>query len=226
MPVTYVQSKSAILNGNSTVLTVSATFAAPVTAGNLLVGFLWSNSGQTPTFGDDLNGSDAWTIAGVVESGTYLVSRICFFPNTVGGSCTVTATWASTRQRVGLIVAEYSGIATASPLDVTAHSSLVGGSTTPTSTAATTTVANDLVVAGLVCDYVTVITAGTSISFTTREIGDDAVATSAAFEDGVKATAGSVEGNWTLNTAADWAVCMAAFQAAAVQSGSIIFISG
>lgn len=101
---------------------VAQAYPSNVTAGSLLLcGVVWNDAGDTinlSTVTDSLgntwkpfktvNGSDAFSVAG------------WYAANSGGGANTVTATFDTNAANKGLIVAEYSGIATSTPLDQTA----------------------------------------------------------------------------------------------------------
>jgi hypothetical protein len=109
-----------------------------------------------------------------------------------------------------LLAHEYGGIATSTPVDVTAQNIAVGttAANNITTTAATTTAAGDLVFAVVVDDGgVTTIQAGTN--FTLRSSVTDA-----ASEDRVLATAGSVAATWTFANAHRYLAILVAFKGA------------
>src|SRR5919201_4648548 len=119
----------------------SLAFSSANTAGNLLVCWAeWNDTTSNPTISDKQ--SNTWTAVGVLRStaGTAVSIQIWYAANCKAGSNTVTTTFASD---IGITIAEWSGVATSSPLGIT--STKTGTSTTtPTTNSFTPTAVNNL----------------------------------------------------------------------------------
>ena len=115
------------------------------TAGNLIVVYVvWDNSGTVTV--SDTRG-DTYTAATARQTwGSNWSAQVFYAPNIVGGSNTVKATFGTAITSFGIVyLHEYSGLATAAPVDVSA--SAAGTSASMSSGAVTTSQANDLLFA-------------------------------------------------------------------------------
>jgi glucose/arabinose dehydrogenase len=120
----------------------SLAFSGATTAGNtIVVAVLWSNTGGV-SLSD--NRGNAYTAATTATTwGSSWSQQVFFAKNIVGGSTTVTATFASAINSFGAIyIHEYSGLDKVNPLDVT--KTATGAARSMSSGAVTTTNANDL----------------------------------------------------------------------------------
>ncbi len=127
-------------NGSNTAGTITI---APTHAGNLLVVVIGGIQTTTGNVSNVKLGSTPLTLAKdiVVSGGPQYVS-IWYLANIPAGQTTVTYT--STAVDNGAVVAEYSGIATTSPLDVTASAGSSSTSSTLSTGTATSSAANEL----------------------------------------------------------------------------------
>lgn len=117
-------------------------FASNVTAGSLLLAFGTCGANTTHTF----TGGGTWqTSLTFFDSPTGQSISIGYCMNATGGATTVTDTYGASSGFRSLIIAEFSGAATTSALDVNTAGQTLAGSTTPTDASITTTGA-DLVV--------------------------------------------------------------------------------
>lgn len=148
MAIAFVQktAKFSSASGSSV-----AAAALTVTAGNMLVVTVttWNNSGShTVTVADDKG--NTWNSAVSVEdsSGTGDASKatIYYAMNCAAGSTTVTVSSSLGSTAFEGNVSEFSGLLTASALDVTANSPHNSGGTSCTPTTGTTAQADELVV--------------------------------------------------------------------------------
>ena len=124
---------------------------------------------------------------------------ICYAANIKGGAVTVTATFNGTPPYRRLLIHEYSGIATVTPVDVTAKNNANGTTTANsiTSTAAVTTAAGDLIFGAVMDDAgVNTIRAGTNFTLRGTVNGADL-----AGEDTIQSAAGSTAATWTFSIA-------------------------
>jgi hypothetical protein len=139
--IAFVQAKSA--TPQSPVATVSVTYPLTQTAGNLnIVAVGWNDSTSSVTSISDSRGNP-YTLAVGPTTGTSLRQSIYYAKNILGGSNTVTVTFAQAAAFVDVRVLEYSGLSTTAPLDVTAAAA--GSGSLASSGSATTTSANELI---------------------------------------------------------------------------------
>jgi hypothetical protein len=105
---------------NTSVSTFSGTFPNPVTTGNCLVIAIWFNDGISETVSDSLG--NTYTLVVGRETPDFTVSRIAVYvcPNCAGGSCDVTYTPNNPVSNAAIAIHEYSGVASLSPVDVSA----------------------------------------------------------------------------------------------------------
>jgi hypothetical protein len=136
-----------LLQHTSNTSSTSATFGSTTTVGSLLVVCQsWDTSTLTALSASDTAGN-SWTVAVGPTTLSGYFSQGCLYAinkaATASDVVTVTGTGATTPDNTK--IAEFSGIASSSPIDVTATNSHAGTSSVPTSGAATTTNANDLI---------------------------------------------------------------------------------
>lgn len=142
MAIAFVQSVDSAVNQNSG---TGKAYTSNVTAGNFLFmagrsTAILTGSGVT----DNLNG--AWTqLVNVVIGAQVLFAY--YFPNTLGGACTITVTNGGANL-LSWTQAEFSGVKTVSPLDQTGASTN-GTGTAVTATSITPTSGGQLVIAGV-----------------------------------------------------------------------------
>ncbi len=172
---------------------IALAYGSNVTAGGLLVCHIYANNGistvadsRSQTFSSAVN---------VTDGATFSIATF-YFPNTTGGADTVTVTFAGAVTYASLQCAEYSGVATSSPLDqATSNSQTDPGtaSNAVTSGNVTTTTNGQLIVGwstALVVGTET-ITAGTGFTGRTNVFGDT------LHEDQVQSTAGVIAATFT-----------------------------
>ncbi len=211
----YVQGASAQVGSGTT---ASVAFPGANTAGNLIVAYVvWNNTG-TVTVSDSKG--NTYTAGTARQTwGSNFSSEVFYAPNIAGGANTVKATFGTALTSFGIVYAhEYSGLATASPVDVSA--SAVGTTASMSSGAVSTTSANDLLfAAGVSSDTVT--TPGTG--FTARLTGFGNLT-----EDRLASTTGSYAGTATQN-GTTWVMQLLAFKAAPAgigPSAKLAFVVG
>ena len=198
--------------------TASLAFSSANTSGNLIVVYVvWDNPGTVTV--SDTRGN-IYTAATARQTwGSNWSAQAFYASNILGGSNTVKATFGTAIKSFGIVyLHEYSGLATASPVDVSA--SAAGTSASMSSGAVTTTQANDLLfAAGASANTVT--TPGTG--FTTRLTGFGNLT-----EDRVVTTTGSYAGTATQN-ASSWVMQLVAFRVASTVIGpaaKLAFVQG
>jgi len=207
-PIAFVQSNSATPQSPQT--SVAIVYTAAQTLGNLNVVVVgWNNSTSTVSSISDSRGNVYAPAAGpVVQSGTS--SQAIYYAKNISaaaaGANTVTVTFNVAAAFPDIRIAEYSGLDTVNPLDVSVGAQ---GTTTSTSNSGsvTTTSANDLLVgANLVQSTTTA--AGTG--YTNRRITQDGD----ILEDRIVTVTGSYNATAALDKVQPWIMQMVAFRAA------------
>jgi len=193
--VSFVQSTATAVAGQA----LSVPFAAPTTAGNLVVvAFDYTNT--TFTSITDSQGNAFTQVGSEVSSPGGAATRMYYAKNIKGGSETITVSLGGTTSSVEVYIAEYSGADPGSPLDGSAQSSGNTGSRA-TSGSLITTSANDRLVAYCVGD--TYCHPGSG--FTARSTLHDNL-----LEDRKLGAAGSSAA--TASAGSGWAIVAAAFR--------------
>ena len=199
---------AAVTNNNSAT-SLTASFAAPNTAGNLIVVAVSWGSSAALTCSDSLGNIYAVATTQYDSSNNQSLA-ICYAANAKAGSNAVTVTFASSTPYRRLLIHEYSGIATSSAVDVVAKN-VANGSTAVdaiTSTAATTTASGDLIFGAVMDDTgTTTITAGTGFTQRLSVNNKDAVS-----QDRVQAVAGSIAATQRFGAAHRYLAQMIAFK--------------
>jgi hypothetical protein len=183
--------------------TASLAFPSANTSGNLIVVYVvWDNPGTVTV--SDTRGNNYTAATARQAWGNNWSAQAFYASSILGGSNTVKATFGTAITSFGIVyLHEYSGLATASPVDVSA--SATGTSASMSSGAVTTTQANDLLFAAGASEN-TVTTPGTG--FTTRLTGSGNLT-----EDRVVTTTGSYAGTATQN-GSSWVMQLLAFRVA------------
>ncbi len=207
-PIAFVQSNSVTPQSPQT--TVTVTYTAAQTLGNLNVVVVgWNDSTATVSSVSDSRGNGyALAAAAVVQSGT--ASQAIYYAKNisaaVAGANTVTVTFSVAAAFPDIRIAEYSGLDTVNPLDVSVGAQ--GTTTTSNSGSVTTSSANDLLVgANLVQSSSLAAGAGYTNRGITLQDGD-------ILEDRVVTVAGSYNATAVLDRVQAWIMQMAAFRAA------------
>jgi hypothetical protein len=133
---------------------------------------------------------------------------IYYAENIAAGANTVTVSESITNNTLRFAILEYSGVATANSLDVTAAAQ--GSGTTLNSGTATTTVNGDLILGEVATSSGQTSTAGTG--YTIEERVPAAPNTKLIAEDAVQATAGPVSVSATLSASDNGGALLAAFK--------------
>jgi hypothetical protein len=188
---------------------VSITYTAAQAPGDLnvvLIGW-WDTTSHVLSVTDTRGNSYMAALAPTSQSvaGTHV---FYYAPNVAAassGTNAVTVTFDAAVQYPDIRIAEYSGVATTSPVDVAVGAG--GSSATASSGPVTTTNANDLLVAG---NFVSSYTTAGDANFTTRLITDP---DGSILEDRVVSATGSYSATASLSSAA-WVMQMVAFRAA------------
>ncbi len=206
-PIAFVQTNSA--TPQTPQATVTVTFNSAQTLGNLNVVIVgWNDSTTTVSSVADTKGNAyAVAAAAIVQSGT--ASQAIYYAKNIataaGGANTVTVTFSVAARFPDIRIAEYSGIDTVNPLDVSAGAQ--GSTATSSSGSVTTTNANDLLIgANLVQSTSTAAGAG----YTNRGITPDGD----LLEDRVVTATASYSATAALDKVQQWIMQMVAFRAA------------
>lgn len=214
--IAHVQSTA---NGNDcgTVTTCNLAYGSNVTAGSLLVAALSVGAtARTITLSDSL--TQTFVLA---SSGTNVTdghaTYIYYFANTAGGADTVTFSISGAASPLRIGVSEFSGAATASPVEKVNNAS--GNSTTPASGNVTPTTDGQLIFAVARNAAATTFTAGTD--FTLRSQVPAAANTRMASESFIQTTAAAHNGNFTMALSQQWSAVVASFLAATTAVGGV-----
>lgn len=209
MPPTYVQAPAATTVSSGT--TIALAYDSNVTAGSLLVAFVYANHGIS---GVADSRSQTWSSAvNVTDGATYSLATY-YFHNTTAGANTVTVTFAGAVTYASLQIAEYSGVATSSPLDKTASNSQTApGTGTDAITSGSVTTTTD---GQLILGWTTALTVGAgTVSAGTGFTGRINVFGDTLFEDRVQSSAGSVSATFTgTNATSDYITLVSTYKAA------------
>ena len=202
--ISYVQ--GADMTNDTTVATAAVAFPANVTSGNFIIAaFTWDNTSIGLAFScSDSRGNTYSNVTTAWNDATNTQSvGICYAPITSGGAAdTVTVTFGGGASFRRLIVGEYSGVATTSPVD--GFTGIGGGSTATgtdgtTSGNITTTQDGDLIFSVI---ETTAVTRGPvpGTGFTARLYTNSK---DLSVEDKQQPLAGTTAGTWTMPAAGD-----------------------
>lgn len=218
----YIQSASAT-NGTTAVASTSVAFATNNTSGNLLVAsFRYDSPAGVPATATvaDTNGNTWVLIDRIVYATSGDGAELWYCANCKGGANTVTMTPASSTGYQTIIVAEYSGIARATPLDGHAAQRVASASGTDAATSGqfATTGYGDLVVCGLFLLTSTAPSYSAGTGFTERIRKDTVASGNAPIALGdftQSAPSATTAGTWTTGSAVNVFVFAAAFTSGA-----------
>lgn len=207
-PINLVQSTSGFA---SSVSTISQSFSAANTQGNLIIAFVrMSTTSQTVSVMDSAGNTyvDA-VMQGQTADGSQI--HIFYAKNIQGGSNSVTATFSTANNHPFLAIYEVSGLNATSPLDQVAgaqgSSSTASSGLTPNTTAAT-----ELVFAGLGLPSSSSLSAAAGSGFNLLQQDTTAGTSRAANEDQVVNAIGQYAGIFALGGSANWSAVVATFK--------------
>lgn len=205
MAIAHVQSSA--VTGTGATTSVARAFSGLVAAGNLIVvAVSWGSASvvESCTVSDNLgNTYTRLTNCDQVDATNQQQIAVFYAKNVVGGSCTVTATFAGSRDNNGIVIAEYSGVDTTAPADQSVGNFQTApgtGANAVTSTAKTTTQAGELAVGAYADTSVgagTTITAGTGFTKRQDTGGGGAHSIQIVLEDQIQSSAGSIAATFT-----------------------------
>ncbi len=209
----------AYVQGNSTApqtaqTTVTVAFTSAQAAGDLnVVAIGWTDSTSHVLSVTDTHGN-LYELAAGPTSGTAGTLAMYVAPGIVAataGSNQVTVTFDAAVPYPDLRIAEYSGLASANPVDVGAEAT--GNNSTSSSGTVTTTNANDLLVGA---NYVSTTTTGAGSGFTSRMITQP---DADILEDHTVTSVGSYSATAPVSPAGAWVMDMVALEAAGSTGG-------
>ncbi len=202
-PITFVQVGYA--TPQSPQARVAVSFGARQTGGDLNVVVVgWNDATATVGSVTDSAGNSYQLAAGPTVIAGTASQAIYYAANIVGGANTVTVSFSAAAVYPDVRVLEYAGIATTSPVDVTAAAS--GTGTLSATPAVATTNANDLLVGA---NLVLTTTTGPGAGFTSRVITNP---DSDIAEDRVVTATGSYSATAPLSPSAPWIMQLVAFR--------------
>jgi chitodextrinase len=204
--IAYVQSNSTSPN-NPSLTNLSTTFTAAQRAGDLnVVAVAWGTNASISSLTDTAGNTYTLAVGPTVFGGQNAIYYAKNIVAAAAGANTVTVTFSAAVGDPDIRVAEYSGISTTSPLDVTVAAT--GSGTLTNSGSVTTTNANDLLVGA---NLVGSTTTGPGTGFTQRVIsGEDGD----ILEDEIVSTVGAYSATAPISPSGTWIMQMAAFKAA------------
>lgn len=197
----------------------SVAFSSTVGSGNLVVGALTyaNNLGDKLTSVTDDKGNSYTIVSKIFDSVNSQYNAIFYLGNVTNAPKTITANYsASTQNWVRITLAEFSGVVTTSPLDVTTSQMSPGSTSTDglSSGSVTTTAAGDLIYGAFFDNQgaATVLSSGTG--FTTLDNSNTANLP-CAHEFLVQGSAGVQAATFTESASSSGATLVAAFKATA-----------
>jgi hypothetical protein len=215
--ITFVQ--TAGLTDNSPAGTISQGFNANNAAGNfIVVAVSWGDNPAPSIRASDGLGNTYTVATNDFDASAAQGLAILYAPNIRAGANTVTVTLGVTGGYRRIIVSEYSGISTTTPLDTVAKNR-AGGTTAAngvTSTSAFTTSNGDLIFGATMDDSGLFGTINAGTGFTRRATLNNM---DMATEDAVQTAAGSIAATFTFSRADAYLAQMAAFRSAAAGGG-------
>jgi len=210
----FVQSNSAVPQTSQT--TVAVVYTLAQTVGNLNVVVVgWSDTTATvSSVVDSQRNAYARAAAPVVQAGT--ATQAIYYAKNISaaaaGANTVTVTFSVAAAFPDIRIAEYSGLDTVNPLDISVGAQ--GSTATSSSGAVTTTYANDLLVGA---NLVQTMTTGPGSGYTNRVITSP---DGNILEDRVVTAIGSYTATAPVSPSGPWVMQMVAFRASGGTGGA------
>jgi hypothetical protein len=194
--------------------TSPVAFPNQLTPGSFLVATASVGANTTVTFSDGVN---TWTtVTSRYWANVGSVIAIGWAQNASTAALTLTATFGASGSFGAIIISEWLGVASSSPVDVFTVGANVSASTSPSDVSMTTTQNGDLVVSATISDGQD-ISAGSGNTL----VQSNSTVTDQAMEYQVQATAGAIAMNWTLASAAQSIPISAAFKSATGSAPSV-----
>lgn len=216
MAVAFVQ--KALNSSQVAVTSITATFGAGVSSGNFVIGTITDGLSSTlslTAITDGHGNNPTAFIDNVFEAGGPFGTATFYYANVTNGATAFTYSTPTAPGFTGIEVQEWSGVALSSPID--AHNIALSASSTTQTTPTITTSANGdgiyASLAGTTTGFSNPSAAGgTGATFTLRnvDVSQSLVDDSSA----VQASAGNVNGTFTLSVAERYMAAIVAFKAA------------
>ncbi len=203
--IVYVQHAS---TDAGTTTSATLAFNSNNTVGNLIAVVIRAGSSSSQVLNvEDSNGNTYRQAFQLGITANPITFAIFYAENIKGGANTIEVS-DTVSGPLRFAILEYSGVATANSLDVTATAQ--GTSTSPNSGNATTTASGDLLVGEVVTNNTATFTAGTS--YTTKEFVPAEPSTKLIAEDQIQTTAGAASASASLAASDNWGAVLAAFR--------------
>ena len=204
--IVYVQHAS---TDAGTTTSATLAFHSNNTVGNLIAVVIRAGSSSSQVLNvEDSNGNTYRQAFQLGITANPVTFAIYYAENIKGGANTIEVS-DTVSGPLRFAILEYSGVATANSLDVTATAQ--GTSTSPNSGNATTTASGDLLVGEVVTNNTATFTAGTS--YTIKELVPAEPSTKLIAEDQIQTTAGAASASASLAASDNWGAGLAAFKA-------------
>src|SRR5258708_2661393 len=204
--IVYVQHAS---TDAGTTTSATLAFNSNNTVGNLIAVVIRAGSSSSQVLNvEDSNGNTYRQAFQLGITANPITFAIFYAENIKGGANTIEVS-DTVSGPLRFAILEYSGVATANSLDVTATAQ--GTSTSPNSGNATTTASGDWLVGEVVTNNTATFTAGTS--YTTKEFVPAEPSTKLIAEDQIQTTAGAASASASLAASDNWGAGLAAFKA-------------
>jgi len=210
--IAFVRSASASSSTSST--TVAASFPTNAAGDLLVVVAEWNDNGATATIADTALNSYSVALGPVDNPDSQFRQQIWFVANSAAsaGTNTVTVTFSVAQAAKSILIHEYSGLNTSSPLDRSASASGTGTALGSGLTAATAQ-ADELIFGIGTNDTATVThTAGTG--FTLRETQGPSAGQRVSSEDKIVAATGQYNATFTASATGTWTALVVTFKGA------------
>ena len=219
--VTPVRVSSAASGSSGAVTSLGVTVAAPAD-GNTLVAVITTSGTTTGQVSSITQTGATWTRAAQAANAAGVTASIWYATNLSGAGTAITINLASSL-RAAAVVAEYSGVLAASPVDQTANST--NNSASPvTGTTATTTQGSEVWVGGIafINNSITlgsILNSFSSVANTSSSGGNANVNIGVYALDKIVSATGAASSGGTLSSASQWAGALATFKAPSLALG-------
>jgi hypothetical protein len=207
LPINLIQSAS---NAASGVSSISVSFPANNTAGNLIIVALRMSTVTQGISLQDTAGNSYATAVHQTQDADGSQIYLLFAKNIASGPNSITVTFTGTNNHPWISAYEYSGLNNANPVDHTAQAQ--GFSAVPSAGPAIVSTANELAFAelGLPATLFAsgTVSPGTGDTLLLQNTGTSRAAT----EDAILASPGQFTGSFNLNSATNWSLAVAVFK--------------
>src|SRR3569833_1450878 len=206
-----VQTKTNSLGAAAT--SIATTFTSNITAGNTIIVVSsedFSVINQISSITDSLGNTYARAVADT--EGSFVDGEIWYAPSPTGGANTVTINYAHSVV-AAVVLAEYSGLLTSSPLDQVAKAHAITGTAMSSGASPATTQASELVIGGGMTNDTspTTFTAGTGYGNKVQVVNTTSLQ-AAAIEDKTVSATGAQTATMTLAPSGHWVMLAATFK--------------